>query len=147
MRRRRIPFGGAKGGVTVDPKHLSKGENERLSRSFFSMIMEIVGPYRDIPAPDVYTDSQRWLVHGRIQPIRKEQLHRSRHRETNHNRRVPRKGCRNGRGVSVTVREAAKQLKMDLKDHLCHPRFRKCRNLHASIPRRDGRQSTSRLRL
>src|SRR6266481_2749321 len=53
-----IPFGGAKGGVTVDPKHLSKGENERLSRSFFSMISEIVGPFRDIPAPDVYTDSQ-----------------------------------------------------------------------------------------
>src|SRR5438128_10033245 len=59
-----IPFGGAKGGVTVDPKHLSKGENERLSRSFFSMIMEIVGPYRDIPAHEVYTDSQTmaWFI-------------------------------------------------------------------------------------
>ncbi len=53
-----IPFGGAKGGVTVDPKKLSRGELERLSRSYFSLIAEIVGPLRDIPAPDVYTDSQ-----------------------------------------------------------------------------------------
>src|SRR5207253_6796341 len=53
-----IPFGGAKGGVTVNPKLLSKPELERLSRTFFSLISEIVGPFRDIPAPDVYTDSQ-----------------------------------------------------------------------------------------
>src|SRR2546428_13296247 len=53
-----VPFGGAKGGVTVNPKQLSHRELENLSRSFFSMISEIVGPYRDIPAPDVYTDSQ-----------------------------------------------------------------------------------------
>src|SRR5437867_13042553 len=53
-----IPFGGAKGGVTVNPKQLSHSELERLSRSFFSLISEIVGPFRDIPAPDVYTDSQ-----------------------------------------------------------------------------------------
>jgi glutamate dehydrogenase/leucine dehydrogenase len=53
-----IPFGGAKGGVTVDPKKLSRGELERLSRSYFSLIAEIIGPLRDIPAPDVYTDSQ-----------------------------------------------------------------------------------------
>src|SRR2546427_114551 len=53
-----IPFGGAKGGVTVNPKLLSKHELERLSRTFFSLISEIVGPFRDIPAPDVYTDSQ-----------------------------------------------------------------------------------------
>src|SRR5437773_3807688 len=53
-----IPFGGAKGGVTVNPKQLSHSELEKLSRSFFSLISEIVGPFRDIPAPDVYTDSQ-----------------------------------------------------------------------------------------
>lgn len=53
-----IPFGGGKGGVTVDPKKLSRTELERLSRTYFSMIAEIVGPLRDIPAPDVYTDSQ-----------------------------------------------------------------------------------------
>ena len=53
-----IPFGGGKGGVTVDPKKLSRGELERLSRAYFSMIVEIVAPDRDIAAPDVYTDSQ-----------------------------------------------------------------------------------------
>jgi glutamate dehydrogenase len=53
-----IPFGGGKGGVTVDPKKLSRNELERLSRTYFSMIAEIIGPLRDIPAPDVYTDSQ-----------------------------------------------------------------------------------------
>jgi len=53
-----LPFGGAKGGISVDPKALSRGELERMSRTFFSMISDIVGPERDIPAPDVYTDSQ-----------------------------------------------------------------------------------------
>src|SRR5437899_11039995 len=59
-----IPFGGAKGGVTVNPKLLSKHELERLSRTFFSLISEIVGQFRDIPAPDVYTDSQTmaWCI-------------------------------------------------------------------------------------
>jgi glutamate dehydrogenase (NAD(P)+) len=50
-----VPFGGAKGGVKVDPKTLSVGELERLCRSFFSAIEMIVGPFRDIPAPDVNT--------------------------------------------------------------------------------------------
>jgi glutamate dehydrogenase (NAD(P)+) len=50
-----VPFGGAKGGVRVDPKALSESELERLCRSFFSAIETVVGPYRDIPAPDVNT--------------------------------------------------------------------------------------------
>jgi glutamate dehydrogenase/leucine dehydrogenase len=50
-----VPFGGGKGGVKVDPKQLSEGELERLSRSFFWAIENEVGPYRDIPAPDVNT--------------------------------------------------------------------------------------------
>ena len=53
-----LPYGGGKGGVVVNPKALSRGELERLSRGYFSAIAEIVGPHRDIPAPDVYTDSQ-----------------------------------------------------------------------------------------
>jgi glutamate dehydrogenase len=53
-----IPYGGGKGGVTVDPKKLSKAELERLSRNYFGLISEILGPDRDVPAPDVYTDSQ-----------------------------------------------------------------------------------------
>jgi glutamate dehydrogenase (NAD(P)+) len=50
-----VPFGGGKGGVQVDPKQLSLGELERLSRSFFWAIEHEVGPYRDVPAPDVNT--------------------------------------------------------------------------------------------
>jgi glutamate dehydrogenase (NAD(P)+) len=53
-----IPFGGAKGGVIVDPYSLSSGEKERLTRRFMSEIMVIVGPDRDIPAPDMGTDAQ-----------------------------------------------------------------------------------------
>jgi glutamate dehydrogenase (NAD(P)+) len=50
-----VPFGGAKGGVKVDPKALSVTELERLCRQFFSAIEMMIGPYRDIPAPDVNT--------------------------------------------------------------------------------------------
>ncbi|HEY7399303.1 MAG TPA: Glu/Leu/Phe/Val dehydrogenase [Actinomycetota bacterium] len=50
-----VPFGGGKGGVQVDPKQLSIHELERLSRAFFWAIEHEVGPYRDVPAPDVNT--------------------------------------------------------------------------------------------
>ena len=53
-----LPFGGAKGGIICDPKHLSKNELERLTRRYAYEISPIIGPDRDIPAPDVYTDSQ-----------------------------------------------------------------------------------------
>ncbi|HAA81944.1 MAG TPA: glutamate dehydrogenase, partial [Thermotoga naphthophila] len=52
-----LPFGGGKGGVRVDPKKLSRNELERLSRRFFSEIQVIIGPYNDIPAPDVNTNA------------------------------------------------------------------------------------------
>jgi len=52
-----IPFGGAKGGVAVNPKELSRLELERLSRSFIGRIADFIGPETDIPAPDVYTNS------------------------------------------------------------------------------------------
>lgn len=51
-----LPFGGAKGGVTVDPKNLSKLELERLSRGYIEAIADFIGPDLDIPAPDVYTN-------------------------------------------------------------------------------------------
>jgi glutamate dehydrogenase (NAD(P)+) len=53
-----IPFGGAKGGIQVDPRQLSPRELERLTRVFVRQIHELVGPERDIPAPDVNTDAQ-----------------------------------------------------------------------------------------
>lgn len=51
-----IPFGGAKGGVTLNPKELSKFELERLSRGYIDAIADFIGPDTDIPAPDVYTN-------------------------------------------------------------------------------------------
>ena len=52
-----LPFGGAKGGVVVDPKQLSRRELERLTRRFTSEIINEIGPEKDIPAPDVGTDA------------------------------------------------------------------------------------------
>jgi glutamate dehydrogenase (NADP+) len=59
-----IPFGGAKGGVMVDPKKLSRLEVERLSRRYISVMADFIGPNRDIPAPDVYTNSMimGWMM-------------------------------------------------------------------------------------
>ncbi len=59
-----IPFGGGKGGVICDPKRMSKGELERMTRRYASEILPIIGPDEDIPAPDVYTDSQTmaWIM-------------------------------------------------------------------------------------
>lgn len=50
-----IPMGGGKGGITVDPKELSKGELERLSRGWVKRLSDILGPHKDVPAPDVNT--------------------------------------------------------------------------------------------
>ena len=68
-----IPLGGAKGGVVVDPKELSERELEALSRGYIRAVEPIVGPEKDIPAPDVYTNPQimAWMadeysmIHGR----------------------------------------------------------------------------------
>ncbi len=53
-----LPYGGAKGGVCIDPKRLSKTEIERLTREFTHKIADFIGPEKDIPAPDVYTNAQ-----------------------------------------------------------------------------------------
>jgi glutamate dehydrogenase (NAD(P)+) len=59
-----IPFGGAKGGITVDPRTLSRAEVERMTRRYASEILPIIGPARDIPAPDVGTDetTMAWFM-------------------------------------------------------------------------------------
>ena len=59
-----VPYGGSKGGVAVDPKKLSKGELERLSRKFIDLIYKDIGPHVDVPAPDVNTTPEimGWMV-------------------------------------------------------------------------------------
>ncbi|ATY86463.1 glutamate dehydrogenase [Kyrpidia spormannii] len=71
-----LPYGGAKGGVAVDPHSLSEGELERLSRGYMEAVAQVVGPDKDIPAPDVYTNPQvmGWMMdtfsrlHGTFTP-------------------------------------------------------------------------------
>jgi glutamate dehydrogenase (NAD(P)+) len=59
-----IPMGGGKGGVTVDPKKLSKGELERLSRGWMQALADVLGPKKDVPAPDVNTTPEimAWMA-------------------------------------------------------------------------------------
>ncbi|WP_274628240.1 Glu/Leu/Phe/Val family dehydrogenase [Arvimicrobium flavum] len=71
-----LPYGGGKGAVQVDPRKLSKAELERLSRAYIQAFARIIGPDRDIPAPDVYTNSMimGWMsdeyaqIVGRAEP-------------------------------------------------------------------------------
>ena len=59
-----LPYGGAKGGIAVDPARLTPREQERLTRRFVQQIHDIIGPHRDIPAPDVNTNAQvmAWIM-------------------------------------------------------------------------------------
>src|SRR4029077_21105152 len=65
-----IPFGGAKGGVDCDPATLTRGEVEQVTRTFIDRVENVLGPTRDIPAPDVNTNAQvmAWMMdqYGRL---------------------------------------------------------------------------------
>ncbi|GMR05771.1 MAG: NAD-specific glutamate dehydrogenase [Gammaproteobacteria bacterium] len=69
-----LPFGGAKGGIIVNPKELSNLELERLSRGYIRAIADVIGPKRDIPAPDVYTNAtiMGWMADEYYQIMRKQ---------------------------------------------------------------------------
>jgi glutamate dehydrogenase (NAD(P)+) len=112
-----IPFGGAKGGVVCDPKRMSMDELERLTRRYTYMILPLIGPEQDIPAPDVNTDYQTmsWImdtysmlrgytVPGVVtgKPL---QLGGSRGRAT-----------ATGRGLAYVAEEMLQHLNMDVKD-------------------------------
>ncbi|GBC68665.1 Glutamate dehydrogenase [archaeon HR01] len=111
-----LPYGGAKGGVVCNPKEMTKTELERLTRRYTSMIYELIGPYVDIPAPDVYTDAQTmaWIMDTYSQ-IRGYQVP-----EVVTGKPVSLLGSlgRNeatSRGVAICVRETAKYLNKPLK--------------------------------
>ncbi len=110
-----IPFGGAKGGVTVDPSKLSRWELERLTRRFTSKIALVLGPYRDIPAPDMNTNAQvmAWMMdeygrkHGHTPAVvtgKPVELGGSKGREE-----------ATGRGVAIVTKQAAAQLGVTLE--------------------------------
>jgi glutamate dehydrogenase/leucine dehydrogenase len=112
-----LPYGGAKGGVVCNPKEMTKTELERLTRRYTSMIYELIGPLVDIPAPDVYTDSQTmaWIMDTYSQ-MKGYQVP-----EVVTGKPVSLLGSlgRNeatSRGVAISVRETAKYLNKPLKD-------------------------------
>jgi glutamate dehydrogenase/leucine dehydrogenase len=112
-----IPYGGGKGGIICNPKEMSEGELERLTRRYAYAIADIIGPHTDIPAPDVYTGGKEmaWIMDtysalkgNYVQP------------EIITGKPITIGGSlgRNeatGRGLAFTVREAAKKLKIDVK--------------------------------
>ncbi|HEY4552276.1 MAG TPA: Glu/Leu/Phe/Val dehydrogenase, partial [Bacillaceae bacterium] len=112
-----LPYGGGKGGIICDPRTMSMGEIERLSRGYVRAISQIVGPTKDIPAPDVYTNSQimAWMMDEY-----------SRLRENDSPGFITGKpivlGGSQGRekataqGVTICIEEAAKKRGLDLKD-------------------------------
>jgi glutamate dehydrogenase (NAD(P)+) len=112
-----IPYGGAKGGVVVDPATLTMGELERLTRRFTSEISMLIGPDQDIPAPDVNTNPQimAWLM----DTISMHEGHTVNAVVTGKPVLVGGSNGRieaTGRGVSLMVREWAKRVGRDLKE-------------------------------
>ncbi|MFC4078117.1 Glu/Leu/Phe/Val family dehydrogenase [Salinithrix halophila] len=112
-----LPYGGGKGGIICDPRQMSFRELERLSRGYVRAISQIVGPTKDIPAPDVFTNSQimAWMMdeYSRIREFdspgfitgKPLVLGGSRGRET-----------ATAKGVTIMIREAAKKRNLSLKD-------------------------------
>jgi glutamate dehydrogenase (NAD(P)+) len=110
-----IPLGGAKGGVICDPKSLSTGELERLSRGYMRNVFQFIGPERDVPAPDVYTTPQimAWMMDEYSIITGKTQF------GVITGKPIPIGGSKGrgdatARGGMFTIREAAKALKIDL---------------------------------
>jgi len=110
-----LPYGGAKGGITVDPTVLSTKELERLTRKFVDQIQDIIGPTRDIPAPDVNTNPQvmAWIMdqyskyHGHSPAVvtgKPIDLYGSRGRE-----------AATGRGLLYVAREIARDVGLPVK--------------------------------
>lgn len=110
-----IPLGGGKGGVTVVTQDLSNRELENLSRGFFAGISDIVGPEKDIPAPDVYTTSQTmaWFMDEFSKLKRVNTFGVVTGKPLNIGGSEGR-GTATARGLAFTVEEAAKVLNIDL---------------------------------
>lgn len=110
-----LPLGGGKGGIICNPKELSEGELERLSRSYIDRVWKFIGPDVDVPAPDVYTTPQimAWMMDEYSKLCGKNQFGVLTGKPLN-------VGGSDGRGDATamggmyTIREAAKELGLDL---------------------------------
>ena len=112
-----IPYGGAKGGITVDPSELSQGELERLSRGYVQGIYRYLGEKIDIPAPDINTNGQvmSWMVDEYIKLKGSFELGVITGKPTIWGGSKGRDEA-TGSGVSIITREAAKKLGLDIKN-------------------------------
>ena len=111
-----IPFGGAKGGVICDPKHMSQGELERMTRRFTAELVEFIGPEKDIPAPDVNTNEQTmaWIMDTYSMHMRQTVTAVVTGKPVNIGGSRGRREA-TGRGVSVMCDEALKHLGMTIE--------------------------------
>lgn len=112
-----LPYGGAKGGIACNPKKMSQGELERLTRRYVSLIFDYLGPHRDVPAPDVYTNEQTmaWIMDTY------SQLKGYSIPESVTGKPVAVGGsegrvCATSLGLAFCTKEAAKLLKLNLKN-------------------------------
>src|SRR5215475_11042823 len=110
-----IPFGGAKGGVICDPKKLSQGELERITRRYTAELIEFLGPEKDVPAPDMGTDEQTmaWIMDTYSMHMRQTVNAVVTGKPVNLGGSRGRKEA-TGRGLSVVCDEALKTLRMDV---------------------------------
>ncbi len=110
-----LPYGGAKGGIICDPKNMSKGELERLSRGYIRAIAKFIGPERDIPAPDVYTTPEimAWMMdeYSKIVGYNAPGVITGKPIEVGGSLG---RGDATARGGMYVLREAAKKIKLDL---------------------------------
>jgi glutamate dehydrogenase (NAD(P)+) len=112
-----LPYGGAKGGIACNPKKMSQGELERLTRRYVSLIFDYLGPHRDVPAPDVYTNEQTmaWIMdtYSQLKGYSVPESVTGKPIEIGGSEgRV----CAASLGVAFCTREAAKLLKLNLKN-------------------------------
>jgi glutamate dehydrogenase/leucine dehydrogenase len=111
-----LPYGGAKGGICCNPKKMSRGELERLTRRYVSLIFDYLGPNRDIPAPDVYTNEQTmaWIMDTYSQ-LKGHSVPESVTGKPVEIGGSEGRKCATAQGVALCAREAAKILRLNLK--------------------------------
>jgi glutamate dehydrogenase (NAD(P)+) len=112
-----LPYGGAKGGISCNPKKMSQGELERLTRRYVSLIFDYLGPHRDVPAPDVYTNEQTmaWIMdtYSQLKGYSVPESVTGKPVEIGGSEgRV----CATSLGIAFCTRKAAKLLKLNLKN-------------------------------
>jgi len=111
-----IPFGGAKGGVICDPKKMSQGELERMTRRYTAELIEFIGPEKDVPAPDMGTDEQTmaWIMDTYSMHMRQTVTSVVTGKPVNIGGSRGRREA-TGRGISVVCDEALRHLNMPVE--------------------------------